>query len=175
MPQSACHHRFGGGVAILRQQVLFQGTAVHPDANGNLTLPRCGDDLADLFGPADIAGIEAQTVDSRLQRLQCQAMVEVDVGNEGDVDGLLDLWELFGGFPIGNCDPYHFAPDFRQALDLGNRGPPIAGVGVGHGLHHNRRPAADGDAAEDDPTALLPPWENVQSRSFRSQRRDHAV
>ena len=41
-------------------------------------------DLGDLVTPADVAGVEADAVGAGVDRLQCQGVVEVDVGDDWD-------------------------------------------------------------------------------------------
>src|SRR5206468_4139283 len=75
---------------------------VDADANRDLLLLGDVHDLLHELLAADVPGVEAQAVDSLLQRDQRQLVVEVDVGHERDADLPLDLAELLGGLTDGH-------------------------------------------------------------------------
>ena len=115
--------------------------------------PRCPAGLhhqAGLGRAPQVAGVDADGVGPLLQGRQGQAVVEVDVGDQGQRALALDLPEGPGRLLIGHGQAGHFAARRGQAPDLGQGGPHVAGVGVGHGLHHHRGPAADLHRADED-------------------------
>ena len=82
----------------------------------------------------------------------------MDVGNQGQRTFKLDLPEGPGRLLIGHRQAGHLAARRGQAPDLGQRGPHVPGVGVGHALHHHRGPAADLDRTDEDGPGGLPPY-----------------
>ena len=54
-------------------------------------------------------------------------------------------------------DAHQLRAGTRQLRHLDGRGDFILGVGVGHGLHHNRRTAAYSDRTDAYPYAVAPP------------------
>ena len=46
-----------------------------------------------------------------------------------------------------------FATAAHKAVDLGQRGFHVTGIGIGHALHHHRRAAADGQLTQPDAPA----------------------
>ena len=69
----------------------WKAAEVHADADRHLAGLRLSDDCLDLAPVADVARVEAETVHTALQRLQGKLVVEVDVGDDGDVGLTLDL------------------------------------------------------------------------------------
>ena len=70
------------GPLIFLQQIFFQRTGVDADTDRNLALRSRFDDFFDIFARADVAGIEAQTVDALLDGDQRQLVIEMDVGDQ---------------------------------------------------------------------------------------------
>ena len=132
---------------------------VDADPDGHPPLPRRPDDLADLGGGTDVAGIEAQAVDARFERGQRQTVVEVDVGDQGNAGAFPDLPERRCGRPVGNGQANDLGARPLQAADLGRGRPDVPGVRLGHGLDDDRRAAPDDDAADLD-RACLPALEH---------------
>jgi hypothetical protein len=82
------HGRFdqslGGRLTVLALQVLAQGSRIDADANRDSAIAGRGYHLADLVVAADIAGIDTQAIDAVFRDLECNAMVEVDIGDQRD-------------------------------------------------------------------------------------------
>ena len=55
---------------------------IHADPNRNAAFFRFGDDLAHILGFADVARIEPEPMDTGVERLERQGVLEVDVGNQ---------------------------------------------------------------------------------------------
>ena len=132
------------------QDVLFEGARVDADADGDPPRRRGPDDLADLLPRADVAGIEPQAVDARVEGGQGQPVVEVDVGDERDPALPADLPEGGGRGPVRDGQPDDLRPGLLQPADLRRRRPDVPGVGLGHGLDDDGGAAADDDAAHGD-------------------------
>src|SRR5262245_17663309 len=98
VPQPALDHSLGAGAVVFLQQIFFQGASVDADANRNSALRRRPDDLFDVFARSDIAGIEAQAVDSLLNGDQGELVVEVNVGDQRNANLSFDFAELFRRF-----------------------------------------------------------------------------
>ena len=77
MVQRTFHHRLGTGLAVFFQQVFFQRTGIHADANGTAMIARGLDDIPDPVHRADIARIDAQAGGAGLCRLNAALVVEM--------------------------------------------------------------------------------------------------
>ncbi len=134
------HHGFRSGMPILGQNLLFEGTAVHPDADGDLPLLGHVDDLSHPVRPADVSGVQPKTVNTCRESPKSQSVVKMNVRDERDVDGFLDSGKLADGLFVEDRNPHHFTAGLLEAFDLGDRGLPVPRVRVGHGLDHNGGP-----------------------------------
>jgi hypothetical protein len=78
----------------------------------------------------------------------------MDVGHDWNARRLDDLAERRRAFHVraGNAD--EVSPGFLAAADLVDRRDRVAGQRIGHGLHRDRRVAADGDLADHDLAGL---------------------
>ena len=137
---------FRGRFAVFLLQVLFQRTGIDADTDRDVALARGLDPVL----ATDVARIDAQAVHSQLGDAQGDAIVEVDVGDQRHVDLLLDLAERLGGVHVGDGNPHDVRTGIFQAADLRDGGSDVAGLGVGHALHGDRRIAAHRDVADPD-------------------------
>ena len=71
-----------------------------------------------LVRPADIAGIEAQAVGAGLGGPDGQAVVEMNIGDEGYRDGGFDGLDGRGGRLVGHGHPDDFTAGRFQPLNL---------------------------------------------------------
>ena len=69
-------------------------------------------------------------------------------------------------------DAHQFRTSARERCDLRHRTVNIGGVGIGHRLHDDGRPAADGNAADQDPARQATRLDSVHGRLFQRQPRD---
>ncbi len=141
--QGAGRQGRGRGRPVFFQEVRLQRAGVHPQAQGHAPLPAGLQHLAGLLFAPEVAGVDADGVGPLFQGGQGQAVVEVDVGDEGQGALWLDLPEGRGRLLVRHGQPGHFAAGRGQPLDLGQGGRHVPGVGVGHALHHHRGAAAD--------------------------------
>ena len=110
---------------------------VHADADGDVAFLGGLDHFAHLVGVAKVAGIEAQAVHAAGGALQGQLVMEVDIGNQGNVNLLLDLGHCLGGFHVGHRRADDFTTRLFQLVNLAHGGLHVAGVGFSHGLDGN--------------------------------------
>ena len=140
--QGAGRQGRGGGGPVLFQEVRLQGAGIYPQAQGHALLPAGLQHLAGLLLAPQVAGVDADGVGPLFQGGQGQAVVEMNIGDEGQRALLLDLAEGRGRLLVRDGQAGHFTAGRGQPLDLGQGGRHVPGVGVGHGLHHHRGPAA---------------------------------
>ena len=148
--------RLGRGVDVhqMRQHLLVERAPIRADAHGLVVLDRQFDDGAELlvllFLEADIARIDA-VFGERLAagRVIGQKLVAdvMKIADQRDVDA--HPVELFADVRDGGSrlvavdgDPHQLRARPRQRGDLRDGGVDVGRVGVGHGLHDNRRAAA---------------------------------
>ena len=79
--------------------------------------------------------------------------VVMEVADDGHADALLvesldDLGDGRGGVVVVDRDAHEFGAGARQSRDLLDGPRDVGGVGVRHGLHHDRCIAAHADAAD---------------------------
>ena len=161
--QRAHHHRFHGHFArVFRigearilvhhagQQHLVERSPVHADAHRLLILHRDFDHGAEIrvagLADAGVAGIDA--VLGQIARAlgilrQQNVPVVVEVADDGHADALLvelldDVGNGCGRLVIVHGDAHQFRPGAGQCRDLLHGRGDVGGIGIGHGLHHNR-------------------------------------
>ena len=161
------HHRaridrvgaFGVLVHQRGQQFLIERAPVGADPHRLAVADRDLDDRAELrvalVLEADIAGVDAVFVERFGARgmFGQQLMADiVEIADERDVDPLraqavADVRHGGGGLVAIDGDADEFRARARQRRDLPRRRLDVGRVGVGHGLHGDRRAAADDDRA----------------------------
>ncbi len=109
-----------------------------------------------LLAEADIAGIDAVFVERggavRMLGQQDMAVI-VEVADDRDIEPhlqqlLLDMRDCRGRFGAVDRDAHQFRTGAGERRGLAHRALDIGGVGIGHGLHHDRGAAADRDVAD---------------------------
>ena len=139
------------GVVVLElAQVAGQRAGVDADAQGRPPLAGERDDLGDLVGPTDVAGVDAHAVGAGFDRLQRERVVEVDVGDHRDRRLRDDRLERLDVLLAGHGDAYDVRAGVGDLQDLLHRRREVRGLGLGHRLHSDGRAAADGDGADVD-------------------------
>jgi hypothetical protein len=143
-----------------RQQFLVQAAPVDADAH-RLAVSRGGLDqggeLLVLLGAAPhVARVDAQ-LGQRLgafrHGLDEAVAVEMEVADQGRVAAqgiqlFADHRDGAGGFLGVDGEPHQFRTGLPEGVHLGHGAGDVGGIGVGHGLHHHRRAAADGHMAD---------------------------
>jgi len=154
--QCRFHQCFGGRLAILLLQLLLQRTGVDADTDRYVLVTGCVNQCAHAIFLADIARVDAQAIDAELQDAQGDLVIEVNVADERHLHLLADLAECFGGLHRRDRDAHDVGTDRLEGTDLRHRCRHIAGLGIGHALHRDRRIAAYGDVAYHDLPRLAP-------------------
>ena len=152
--QRAFDHGVGAGLAVFFQQFLLQRARVDADPHGAAVVAGGLDDVAHSVGTADIAGIDPQAGGAGLGRLDAALVVEMDVGDQGDLGLARDGPEGLGGFHIGAGDAHDVGPGLFKLTDLIDRRAGVRGRRIGHGLDADGRVAADQHRADADLAAL---------------------
>ena len=124
-----------------------QAAEVYADADGDVAFLGGLHHLFDLLFVAQVAGVEAQAVHAAPGALQGQLVVEVNVGDEGNVNSLLDFGHCLGCCQVRHGGADDVAAHLFQFVNLADGGLHIAGVGLGHRLDGDFSPAADLDVA----------------------------
>src|SRR4051794_20024029 len=124
-------------------QVLGQRARVDADPHRHAGGGRPLSDLGHLLAPADVAGVQADAVGAGVDRLQCQGVVEVDVGDHRDRRLLDDHLEGVDVFLARDRHTHDVGPGVGHLGDLRHRRLEIGGFRLGHGLHGDRSAAAD--------------------------------
>ena len=150
MVERALDQRLGAGLAIFFEQVALEAAGIDPDPDRAAIGLGGVDHLAHPLGRADIAGIDAQAGGAGVGGLERALVVEMDVGDDRHPRGADDLPQRRGRFLVGAGDPDDVRARFLAAADLVDRRPDVGGDGVGHGLHRDRRVAADRHGADHD-------------------------
>ena len=112
------------------------------------------DHVADAVGAADIARIDPQAGGARLGRLDAALVVEMDVGDQGDLGFAGDGLEGLGRFHVGAGDADDVGAGLFQLTDLVDRRRRVGRRRIGHRLHADRGVAAHEDGAHADLAAL---------------------
>ena len=142
--------RFRGRFAVFLLQILFQRTGVDADTDRDAVMARGIHHRTDTVFAADVAGVDAQAIDTELGHPQGDLVVEMDVGHQWYADLTFDLAESFGGIHVRHRDAHDVGTGLLQTLDLRDGGGDIVGVGVGHALYGDGGTAADRHMADMD-------------------------
>jgi hypothetical protein len=130
----------------------------HRLAVADRRLDHGGELLVALGALADVARVDA-VLGERARALgelrQQLVAVVVEVADQrhvaaGGVQPRADRGHLRGRLRRVHRDAHQLRAGAPQLLDLARRRCGVGGVGIGHGLHHHRRAAADGDRAHHD-------------------------
>ena len=150
MVHGAFYHSLRHRRTVFRQDVLFQAAAVDADADGHvLGVAGVGHSL-DAVVAADVAGVDADFVRTRVQGGQRSAVVKVDISHDRDIHLLFDGGHDGGVRRGGHRHADDLAAGLRHALGLGHIARYVLDRHIQHSLHGNRVRAADFDIANLD-------------------------
>ena len=125
---------------------------------------------ADFFRVADVAGIDAQLIDARVQGHQGKLVLKVNVRNQdGFGAALADFRQRLGGLLIGHGQADDFAPSGFHLLDLRDRLLHFARVRLGHRLDGNGGVSADRQASDLDRAGFSSRWEEFGITEIHKQ------
>ena len=153
--QGGLHHQLRGLVdaapaAALQPLAAGDAAGVDPDPHRDAPVPRLAGDVGHLGRVGDVAGVEPEARDPRLQRLQGARSVVVDVGDNRYRRAANDLTQRPARLRGVAGDPHDVGTGGRCPLDLGKRPAHVLGLGLGHGLDRDRGGPADHDPADVD-------------------------
>jgi hypothetical protein len=111
-----------------------QAPEVHADTNRHLTSLGLRYDLPHAVSVTDVPWVKSKTVDALVEGFERELIVEVNVGDKGDMDLPLNLTQGFGGLHVGHSATYDLATHVLKLMDLTNCCGDVARVSLGHGL-----------------------------------------
>ena len=100
-------------------------------------------DRAHALGRTDVARIDAQLVHAVFDGFDRKPVVEMHVGDERNMNALLDAFHRLRRRLVKDRDANDLAPRLFEPKNLIDRRVHVARVGVAHGLYGDRRAAAD--------------------------------
>ena len=149
MIEGALHHGLRRRITILLEQPAFQRPRIHADADGNLLLLRAAHHQANFIRLADVPGINAQLVDSGIQRHQSELILKVNIRDEDRVGAALtNFGQGLCRFHVRDRKTHDLAARCLHLLDLLDGLPNLARVRLGHRLHNDGGVATNGEAAD---------------------------
>ncbi len=148
--EGALHHGVRVGPGVFLQDPLFEGAYVDPYPYGHAAVPAGDRHLFQLFRVVDRAGVDPDAVDPRVNGLQGDAVVEVDVPYDRYIDLPLQKGDDLAGVFLGQGDPYDLAARPFHVEELVQRLLEVLGVRLEHGLDADGVAAPDLDAADAD-------------------------
>jgi hypothetical protein len=131
-------------------EVLRQRTGVGTDAHWDPGALRRLDDLGHALRAADVARVDADRRDARVDRLQRERGVEVDVRDHGNRAETHDRPQRLRVLSLWHRATDDLATGAREHGDLSDRRLDVARRGQRHRLDDDGRTAADGDIADFD-------------------------
>ena len=111
--------------------------------DGNVSFFSGSNHLSNLVFVPQVSGVEAKTVNSALDALQRQLVMEVDVRNQWNVYQVFDLAHGLGGLHVRDRAANYLATRLFQLMDLPNGGGHIPGIRFSHGLNGDVGSATD--------------------------------
>ena len=84
MAHRAFEERFGGRIAVLREDILFERAGIDADADRNAAVLRGREHLMDAVLAPDVAGVDAHLGDAGLDGLEREHVIEMDIGDDRD-------------------------------------------------------------------------------------------
>ena len=143
MIKSTVAKRLRRGVSVLGEDLLLERTRVHADTDRNTALTAGVGNRLDPVVGADVAGVDADLVHARGARLERELIVEVNVRDNGSLDGFLEGGNQPYRVHIGNRGADDLTARLLERHRLSDGALDICGGDVEHGLHADRSAAAD--------------------------------
>ena len=154
--QGAFHHCGRAREAVFLNELALQAAGIDADAHRDAPVLGLADDLAIAVVAADITRVDANLVDGMIEGGQRHLIIKMDVADERQVNALFDLAEHGGVLRLGHGDADDLAAGCFHALDFGDGGLDVVGIGRGHRLDPDRIVAADDLVADANLTGLMP-------------------
>ena len=120
--------------AVLLGDILLKRAGVDTDADGDAALARRRCYLAQAYVIPDVPGVDAQLRGPTPRSLHSKAIIEVDVGHNGELALRADALEAVEGFGGGDSDAHDLRARDTAELDLLKHCLSIGRVRLGHAL-----------------------------------------
>ncbi len=143
MAHSGFQQRLRRRFTVFFLQILFQRSGVDADTDRNIFITSAVHYHANTLFITDIAWVDTQAIDAVFRHLQRDTIVEVNIGNQRDINLLFDKLERFCGIHCRYRDTNNICADAFQRFDLINRRFHICGTRIGHRLYGDGRAIAD--------------------------------
>jgi len=150
MAQGAFDQRLSRGRPMPRQNIGLERASVHADADRHAAAAGRSHHGAHALGPANVTGIDAQSVRAGLQCREREPVVEMDVCHQRQRRQGTHPLEDGSRLRVRNGQPHNVAPQVGGLADLTQQRLSIVRIGVRHGLHADGRTAADRHRAYED-------------------------
>src|SRR5207302_11037637 len=171
VPEGDLDHPIGGALPVVAVDrvrfaerlvdLLRERAGVDADPEGDVPLLGGGDDLHDLLPVDDVARVEAEAGDARLDRGQGQGVVVVDVGDDRQRRALDDRLQGLGRLPVGDRGADDLAAGVFELVDLLEGRFDVPRVRLGHGLDGDRRGSADDHLTDADGDRVTPFFQRI--------------
>jgi hypothetical protein len=126
-------------MTVLLEDLLLEGSRIDPDSYGCVSFPRFLDDFFNGFGVPYVPRIDSKAVCAGVKRSQGQAVVEMDICDQGRADLFSDFSEGMGRLHVRDSQSDDLTARIDKAVNLPDCCPNIPGVRVRHGLDRNGR------------------------------------
>jgi light-regulated signal transduction histidine kinase (bacteriophytochrome) len=141
---------------VFFEQMFFKGARVHTDTDGDVAVFARAHNFGNLVLPADVPGIDPETIHALLHRLERKAVVEVDIRDQRELRAFSDLAERFRRIHVRYRQPNDLTARLLKMIDLLKRLRGFPRVRIAHGLDSHGRSAADLHVAESYLSGFFP-------------------
>jgi len=128
----------------------WEASEVNTDTNWHVTLFGSAHNLSYLVFIAQVSGVQTEAVYTTFKAFKGKLVMEMDIGNQGNIDLFLDFSHRLSRISVGHCAADQFASGLFQFVDLFDRGFHVSSVSLGHGLDCDVRATAYLNAAHVD-------------------------
>ena len=139
LPQGAIYHSPWDVPSKFLLEVGFKASCIDTDSYWHVGGKGCLHDFLYFPRLADVTGIQAQSVDSRLQGFQGQPVVKVDVSNHRQTTIGDDVRQRRSSLLVGDRHSDNLATLSRKLANLSKGSLYVLGVGLRHRLHNDLR------------------------------------
>ena len=155
MAERAFHHALRRHAAVFRQNLLLDRAGIDADAHRNVMRLDTVRQNAHVLFSADVARIDAQLVDTVFHSGQRKLVIKVNIRHQRHGTAVHQRTDSLRACLVVHRDADDIRAGNRQRTDLRERRLHIRRIGIGHGLHGNRRAPADEHAAGSDLSCQL--------------------
>ena len=148
VPPSRFCHGMGRRMTVGLQKVLGKRARIDTNADRNTTFLGLFDNGLYPVPSPNIARIETQGRNSGINSGKGQAIIKMDIGNDGNGAFLGNDGKGLCSLHGRNRTADHFTAQFLQVTDLGKGGCRVFRLCIGHGLDYDGMAAANGDRTD---------------------------